>query len=159
MHLRIELLNPDRNTGVYEDDVLAPVNYKMDWIFASVMVASPLLWCELHGLSAERKTELKNIIPLWKEYRKELLTSTVYPVGEQPDGFRWSGYFTSGSGVRHLIAFRDCARESEYTFELPGEVSGEAVRLYGTGALIGRDGKRITVRLPERRSFMWFRFA
>ncbi len=157
VNLRMEILNPDRNTALYEEDILAPVHYSMDWIFASVMVSSPLIWCELHGLSNTRKEELKRIIPVWKTYREELHTSVIHPAGEQPDGFRWSGYFASGRGAQHLIVLRDCAEDSEHTFTLPEPFSGTAEKLCGNGGIQKINGREITIRLPEKRSFVWFR--
>ncbi len=155
----MELLNPDRHPEMYIGDRLAPSLYSMDWIFASVMLASPLLWCELHGLSEQRKAELKPIVKVWKQYRQELHTSVAEPVGEEPDGFNWSGFLLKNGPVRHLILFRDNTSSDSYTFHLPEAVSETFSMIYGsTGASFhASDKQKIEVYLPEPRSFLWLR--
>lgn len=95
VRLRFECLNPKRNMDKYRNDPLAPAGYPLDWIFASVMAASPLIWCELSGLSAESRAELGRILPVWRGFRDELHAGVAYPVGPCPDGTTTSGFFTT----------------------------------------------------------------
>jgi len=154
--LRMEVLNPLRNQEKYNGDPLAPSNYPADWIFASVMVASPLFWCELSNLEAKTVAELGNIIPIWKKYRKVLHTGNVIPLGNCPDGTTMSGFLIEPENKEtpaHLLVFRDiCCTED--VFKIQWE-STKIQHLAGTGEA-SINNSEVTITLPAGASYGWF---
>lgn len=158
--LRMEWLNPARNTEKYARDPLAPAAYPVAYVFASIMVASPLLWCELSNLSAPVKAALADIIGIWKKWRQELHTGVVYPIGQEPDGAAWTGFLVDGGDHLHLISLRECAPQPSFQYILPAGIaplsSAGIEHLAGEGALELREGG-LAVSLPEQKRFGWWR--
>ena len=162
VRLRFECLNPERNREKYGNDPLAPYHYRMDWIFVSVMVSSPLLWCELSGLSEKSRLELKKILPLWRNFRDELHAGVAYPVGPCPDGTTTSGFFTTTAdeSICHLILLRDLDCEETREIELPVKLTEYSVTtIAGEGRFEPAGKRRIRCTLPETRSYLWLRFS
>lgn len=162
VRLRFECLNPKRNMDKYRNDPLAPAGYPLDWIFASVMAASPLIWCELSGLSAESRAELGRILPVWRSFRDELHAGVAYPVGPCPDGTTTSGFFTTTAdeSTCHLILLRDLDAAPEREFELPVRLSEYAVTtVMGEGSVKPAAEKRLRCTLPPCRSYLWLRLS
>ncbi len=156
--LRLELLNPDRNPQLYTGDPLAPARYTMDWLFASVMLASPLLWCEMQHLAPTRRRELKSIVPLWKQYRRELHHATVLPFGDEPDGYAWSAFAVRSDAATHILVFRDNAPASEARLALPVPLAGDIHTIAGNGTA-AIDGTILHITLSSPRSFLWLRLT
>ncbi|MBS1370455.1 MAG: hypothetical protein HPZ91_10920 [Lentisphaeria bacterium] len=162
VRLRFECLNPERNREKYADDPLAPYHYSMDWIFASVMVSSPLIWCELSGLSEKSRADLKRIMQLWKSFRDELHAGVAYPVGPCPDGTTISGFFTTtpDEAICHLVLLRDLDPEETREIDLPVKLTEYAVSIVaGEGRFEVAGKRRINCTLPEKRSYLWLRLA
>ncbi len=159
LHLRMECLNPERNQEKYGNDPLAPVHYPMDWIFASIMVSSPLLWCELSSLSPHCREELKRILPLWKQYREELHGGDCLPIGDCPDGTTTSGFLTMSDdrSVCHLLLLRDLDTDASHTYSLPISCEEYDIEiLTGNGSSEVVSGQ-IRCTLPDQRSYLWLR--
>lgn len=162
VRLRFECLNPERNREKYRNDPLAPCLYPMDWIFFSVMAASPLIWCELGSLSERCRNDLKRIIPLWRKYREELYSGVTLPVGPCPDGTTTSGFLAvpPDGSFCHLLLLRDLDPESEHEFRLPfSPADGRCEFLAGTGGWEAAGGTRVRCSLPGERSYLWLRFS
>ena len=162
VRLRFECLNPERNREKYRNDPLAPCLYPMDWIFFSVMAASPLIWCELGSLSERCRNDLKRIIPLWRKYREELYSGVTLPVGPCPDGTTTSGFLAvpPDGSFCHLLLLRDLDPESEHEFRLPfSPADGRCELLAGTGGWEAAGGTRVRCSLPGERSYLWLRFS
>lgn len=161
--LRIEWLNPERNRELYKNDPLAPAECPVEYVFAGIMVASPLIWCELSSLSAAVKEHLAAAIHRWKPWREELHTATVYPVGEEPDGGSWTGFLAvqEEKKVAHLIALRQCTPQTEYTFRRPAtcpEFREDAIQNLGGAGNLHIDSDGLRVQLQKQKSFGWWRF-
>ncbi len=162
VRLRFECLNPERNQEKYRNDPLAPIHYPMDWIFFSIMAASPLIWCELASLSERSRAALRRIVPLWKKYRGELYCGVTLPVGPCPDGTTTSGFVTIPpvGEAAHLLLLRDLDSEPEHEFELPFELSGRRCEVIaGDGACDVTGIDRVSCSLPEERGYLWLRFT
>ena len=102
--MQMEVLNLRRNKDKY-DDILAPDNYDIDFVFASVMVANPLLWMELQGLDDDSRQKLSKIIDVYKKYRDDFIS--VIPILDEPDGFSITGFKILGKANNYLILIRD----------------------------------------------------
>lgn len=159
--LQAEFLNCRRNAGKYEGMPFAPRLYRIDYLFGTVMAANPLGWMELSGLSEEDARTLAGIVKIFKTYAGELFESQVIPIGECPNGKRFSGYFCRcrPKGYGHALLFREQTEEPGHLFELPDPVSEEGISLIYASAPCGFEaaGRGILARFSEVRSFIWLR--
>jgi len=131
VRLRMEFLNRNRNAALYEGDPLAPMVYPADWLFASVMVASPLAWFEVSELPESETALLAPLIAIWKQHRAALHGGAILPVGSCPSGASCSGFFSQSANGNegYLIALREpCAPEStSWTLPIDGLWTAEVL--------------------------------
>lgn len=113
--LQMELLNHKRNQNCYHD-ILAPVHYDADYLFASVMVSNPLLWMEVSGLDADTVKRLAKIIAIYKRYRGNF--RTVYPILEKPTGFSRTGFMIKGETHDYVLLFRELSEKEEFPYKI-----------------------------------------
>ena len=161
--LQMELLNTRRNTDKYEGVLFAPNTYSPDYLFATVMVANPLFWMEMTNLAEEDAENLAKISAVYKDYKAELFHSRVVPIGNRPDGMNFSGYFCECSDTKtyNLILFREAAKCDTFTFKLPKDIShlkGEVI-YQNANSEYNINGKQITIKFSQKRSFVWLRFS
>lgn len=147
--LRMEFLNPYRNVDTYGDDPLAPVRYRPATLFAMVMVASPLAWFEVSNAPAEFRAEVAELVEVWKEHRAALQAGPILPIGEEPDGWTWSGFLSHrDTGPVHAIVFRPLGENDTWSLDL-GRTDVSSVRwLSGHGRARVVDG-RLEVQIDE----------
>ncbi|MDR0902875.1 MAG: alpha-galactosidase, partial [Opitutaceae bacterium] len=141
MRLRMEFLNAERNDALYAGDPLRPSLYKAEYLFASVMLASPLAWLENTGLSEDYINTLKPLVTLWKQWRAEFYNNDALPVGAPPDGYSWTGFaiITPGAVASHVLMFRESAANDRQPVGLPAGITLAP----GYRLLAGQGGARI----------------
>ena len=161
--LQMELLNVRRNRDKYEGMPFAPDTYSMDYLFASVMVANPLVWAELSGLSDKDAALLGRIIAIYKPYQSELYSCRVFPVGERPNGMRFSGFqCVSRDGQSgHILLFRETTAADSYTFELPRTISSDSIETVYQSAEVDVEvgEKEVKAIFSKPRSFVWLKYS
>jgi hypothetical protein len=90
--LQIEFLNLWRNADAYRaDDPLAPVRIPFDYAFAITLVAQPLAWFEASGLP-EEAFAIAPLVRLYRELQPQIHAGHILPIGDEPDGHRWTGF-------------------------------------------------------------------
>ena len=156
---QFELLNPELCQDKYgKDDPLRPELYDIDYLFASVMFSNPLFWMETQYLSDNCREKLKNIVPLWRMYRDEILNSDVYPIGEEPSGASMTGFVAESDGVIHLLLFREHTDRESFTFDIGNNIGEEAELVQSnTEVSFTKDGGRISVKFGKKAAYAWFR--
>ena len=148
--LQFEALNPRRNTQLYAPgDEFAPDYYDMDYLFAAVMTASPLIWMEMSHLNEEDSRRLKAIIAVYRAHRDDFASGDIAPIGEEPDGQSLTGFKIDCGGRGYLLLFRESTDRD--AFALPEELVGARMSLLCSNADIelNADG----VRLGKRRAY------
>lgn len=158
LRLRMEWLNNVRNTEKYADDPLAPANFRPDYLFATVMFASPLGWFEVSTLPATYFAEAGPLIATWKQHRDAVFAGTILPIGAVPDGVSWTGFAAIAPDRQsgYLLLFRELSPEAEATMELPLLEVSSCEILGGQGELeIGQGRVRVTI--PALRRFVFAR--
>ncbi|MEA4889830.1 MAG: alpha-galactosidase [Clostridiaceae bacterium] len=116
---QFELLNNRRNRELYGDDPLAPAAYTPDYLFAVVMMANPLFWMELSGLSGEDRACLAKIIAVYRRHSARLFTADVAPIGQCPDGASFTGFQAKENDCEgYLLLFREHTSADHYAFKL-----------------------------------------
>ena len=109
--MQFEVLNPERNKDKYTDD-LAPSAYDIDYIFASVMVANPLIWMEMSSLSEDNLNKLQSIISVYRKFRNDFLY--VEPIGDTPDGFSLTGFRIYGKDNNYVILLKELTERCDF---------------------------------------------
>ncbi len=159
--LQMELLNKRRNAEKYEGLPFAPSTYGADYLFAIVMPANPLMWMEMTNLNDEDSELLTGIIKLYKAYSSEIFSSRVIPIGEEPNGMSFSGYFCRNEAERsvHLLLFRETTEEDTYTFELPERVKQDGGELIYKSDDVSAEitPESVSVKFEQCRSFVWLK--
>ncbi len=117
---QFELANPDLYPEMYRDeDPFAPSKYDMDYLFASVMVSSPLFWMELQHLSEKRKAELAPLMKIWREIRKDLADADIIPIGDEPTGRSFTGFHIKRPhGRSYLLLLREVNDISSFDYKI-----------------------------------------
>jgi alpha-galactosidase len=165
---QFEVLNNRRNVDKYGNDLLAPKNYSIDYIFATTMVANPLMWMEMCNLSEEDKEVLAKVISVYKRERKAMYVCEVLPIGDMPDGASFTGFQLKLNDTEgYFLFFREHNSESEYEYRVH-DVSSKALKcevLYSNADVnkvhissVVSASNRLTVGLPEMRSFAFVKY-
>jgi alpha-galactosidase len=166
--LQFEVLNHRRNPQKYGDDPLAPANYSIDYLFASVMVSNPLLWMEMQHLSPEDRRKLAEIVCVFRKEREHLRNAEVLPVGKLPDGTAFTGFQVIVDATNgYLILFREYTGDSNYRFtlhDLAGKnleieilASNLAASNFAVGDKVDSEG-RLDVELRQPRSYVFLKY-
>ena len=109
--LQMEVLNNKRSENLY-NDILAPSQYDIDYIFASVMAAKPLMWMELSSLDDDNIKRLKKIIAVYKKYRDDF--EKIIPIGDKPSGFSLTGFKILGKKNNYVILLREMSEDDSF---------------------------------------------
>jgi len=129
-------------------------------LFASVMFASPLGWFEVSNLPSDYIEQVAPLVAMWKEHRAAMHGGTITPLGDAPDGTRWTGFASRGAdGGGYLLIFRELNDQPEATIDVP--FTGEKLMvtmLAGTGDVAVSRG-RAQVQIPQPRQFVWVRLS
>jgi alpha-galactosidase len=159
--LRMEVLNPRRNSELYTDDPLAPHNYSIDHCFAMVSVACPLGWFECSGLHPDDAESLRNIVSVWKGKRANgLLDAWVGPIEACPGGDSWTDFIAESKDgntawlwlFREPLAKEDCHIQTN----LPAADWG-ITQLAGTMSNLRCSDGMIQASAPNT-AYGWWRF-
>lgn len=149
---QFEIMDCRKNAGCYPpDDPLAPANYDMDYLFASVMLANPLFWMSMQALEPQDVLRLRNIIGIYKAHRAALHAQRITPLGDMPDGASFCGF---SIGARYLLLFREWTRQDEYVYRtvLPEKA---ALRVLASNAevVLSRRTEGLSARFSRARAF------
>ena len=138
--------------------------YSPEYIFATVMMANPLLWESLARVTPESRAVMKSVISLYKQHRHAIYSGCIFPIGDMPNGASWTGFQShdpkTGSG--YLIAYREDNPDGEHRFHpkfltVPTRfesVTDDAPALTWTSPEEGTE-----VCLPTERSFRLYRYT
>ena len=163
VRLRMEFLDPKQHADRYAErfpaSPLRPELWSGDAVFATVMVASPLAWMEMHGLHPETVAEMSKIIAKWKLERDRIHTGDTFPVGLKPDGFSWTGFVTSAQGGKggYALLFRECSDEQSFSLDLLPYFSASRVALLSGGGSARLDKQTLVVEGPKKLGYLWLK--
>lgn len=152
VRLRMEFLNNTRNAHLYAGDRLAPSGYSPAYLLATVMLSSPLAWCEVSNLPDEYVRQVSSLVRVWKAHRERIFTGRITPIGQQPDGTSWTGFAAAcDDGGGYLLVFRELNDLPTYTLRtslLPS--LGTRVSILGGhgGVSSGADGFEVNIGTP-----------
>lgn len=153
---QFELVNPDLRTVPYpEGDVFVPALYDMDYLFASVMLANPLIWMEMQFLSQERRADLKKIMAVWKEHRDALSKADVLPIGEKPSGRSFTGFYADSNEGKYLLLFREVTDNDSAVITAPVAAGDVEILAANADAKVTLEDGQIRVSLSKPRAYVF----
>ena len=81
------------------------------------------------------------------------------PIGQRPNGMRFSGFQCVTAGSCHMMLFREETSETDYVFKLPASIAGmEIAELYSSAPVVWAVcGGDVRVSFAQPRSFVWLR--
>jgi len=156
---QFEVLNPRRNTELYGDDPLAPDKYDIDWLFASVMAANPLIWMEMQHLTETDTEALRKIIAVYREHREAMAAMPVNPIGELPNGVNWSGFHWTKGKSGYLTLFRGITDKDTYTFDLPCTGSKYTLLHSNTDVSVQEIEGGLRVTIGKKRGYAFLQYT
>jgi alpha-galactosidase len=166
--LQLVFLNPQRNRAMYGIDPLAPAHHSMDYLFATVMVASPLAWMEMQHLTDPDRALLARVVAAYKKEREALFDAEVVPVGAEPNGASFTGFqMISDAKSGYLLLFRESTSGPDGAFDLVdlGATELETELLYANGPPDGvtlpthtGEGGRLPVKMAHPRTFAFAKY-
>ncbi len=122
---QFEVTNNELFEEKYKGNILRPALYPIDYLFASVMVANPLMWMELSGLSAESIQKLQKIISVYKNIREDFANAFITPMGGKPNGFKETGFMVKAqNGNAYAICLFEPLSIGEIAWEMPEGFTG-----------------------------------
>jgi hypothetical protein len=164
--LQIEFLNKWRNRDKYPvNDSLSPSAYSFDYLFAVTMPGQPLAWMETRNLPAEAYSTAA-LIATYKKYWKAWHHGMIFPVGQEPSGYSWTGFqsFTPGNSAEgFVLVFRENNEAAAHSMKLmnlePGQYRFE--RIAGSGQSFTAPvtaGKTVSFALPQKQRFAFYHY-
>jgi len=160
--LRMEFLNNARNVEKYVHDPLAPSHYDPDTLFATIMFSNPLGWFEVSNLPGFYLKSVSKLVRIWKMHREDLFGGTILPIGQEPDGFSYTGFMSLSEAHDHgyVLIFRELHPQAQFSIELPniglGDCTWELLTSKGT---IESRGDILCVSIPKWLGFLFARFT
>lgn len=160
VRLRMEFLNNTRNGEKYGEDPLAPSHYRPDYLFATVMFASPLGWFEVSNLPEEYFGEAAPLVQVWKEHRTAIFGGRILPLGEAPDGAAWTGFASVASDGQsgYILLFRELNDQEQWSCPAPLFAAGEfTCQVLGGRGNLTLSGNQVVASIPRAQDFLFAR--
>ncbi len=104
--------------------------YSPEYLLATVMMANPLFWESLAGVSEESRKALKPAIALYKQHQAAIYAGHIVPIGDMPDGTAWTGFQSHNRKTGRGVLAGVSGGQSGGVAAVPSEVPGrpDAVR-------------------------------
>lgn len=165
---RLQIEFPDAQKAVkkiYEGEIY-PASFSQEYITSISLFANPLFWGNPSECSAKAKAAIKKILALHKKHREEIFAGIIFPIGQKPTGYSWSGLqsHNTAKGAGFIAAYREFNKKDRYRFGLKflnkckihlqclsHDEEERTVPIGNNGAL--------TLRLPEKNSFRLYRYS
>ena len=159
---RFQIEMPNRLLGIgsyKENDILAPMNYTQDYLFAITMFACPLLWTEMSNLEKDDLETLAKITKIHKSIKKDLANLDVKPIGQEPFGVNFTGFTAlDEKGKGYVLLFRDCTKSDTFVFENVLTEDSQLELMYSNFDVNAKKyGKNVEFTAQKPRSFGLFR--
>lgn len=161
--IQVEFLNKWRNQEKYANDLFAPANYSMDYLFAITMAGQPLAFMDVSDLP-ENAFESPDIIMKYKNIQHEFHKGMILPIGHEPTGKSWTGFQSANDNQGFLLVFREFNKNEKEEIKtwLEKGVKLELTPVLGYGKkerqTVGNNGN-LSVRLPKENSFVLYKYT
>ncbi|MDB4584676.1 hypothetical protein N9164_16115, partial [Draconibacterium sp.] len=104
--------NPSRTNPQFSD----ANQHSQSYCALSAFMAAPSCFMLTQLLEPAERAELKKIIAIYKENRKEIFESYVFPIGDEPNNASWTGFQMVHPEKKsgYLMVFRELNNKEEY---------------------------------------------
>ncbi len=155
VRFQFEIVNPDLNRESYSaGDPFAPSLYSMDYLFASVMVSSPLFWMELQHLPEGRRRELKPLLDVWRSIRENFADADIIPIGDEPSGRSFTGFHIKRTGgVSYLLLIREVNDADSYSYRISTDATSARVLMSNADVKVNLQNGIVNAELSAERSY------
>lgn len=105
--------------------------YSHAYCTAITLMSSPLFFCETHFYDDAARAQIRPLLAAYKKVREDLFRGLIHPLGEKPDGSRWTGFECAlPEGDRgYLTVFREARNPaSSHAFTLT-HLAGQTLEL------------------------------
>jgi hypothetical protein len=114
--IQIEFLNKWKNREVYQNDLFAPANYSLDYLFAITMPGQPLAFLDATGLP-ENPFNTPDLIKKYRQIQHDFHQGMILPVGKEPSGKSWTGFQSIKKSEGYLLVFRELTENKQENLE------------------------------------------
>ena len=168
-YTRLQLLQVEvPNRGMFNEEFyrknksyhVMPNCYSQKYWAAVAMFANPLLWFAPSQLNDECASDITEMVELHKKYRSDIFAGDIIPIGAEPDGRAFTGFWSRRENAGMIIVYREYGCSLDYDLiDLPGvDVTAEFELVAGNGCVKAEDGKwRVTI--PEAAGFAMFKYS
>ncbi len=103
--LQLHWQNTSRTNPDYSDAYLHSQSYAA----MSALVGAPSCFMLTQLLKPEERTELKQLISIYKKHRNEIFDCYIFPIGSEPNNASWTGFQISSpdKSFGYLMVFRE----------------------------------------------------
>ncbi len=104
--------NPALTNPMFSD---APL-HSQSYCALTAFMAAPTCFMLTQFLKPGERDELRKIIKIYKENRKEIFESYIFPIGSEPDNSSWTGFqaFHPDNRAGYLMIFRELHNQNQH---------------------------------------------
>lgn len=165
--LQMEFVNTEIKRDNYPaDDPLVPAKFGTEYSCAITLFANPLCWLEVAQLAEADKKRLAQLLHVYRPHQEAILRGRVYPIGEEPSGFSWTGLQSvTGKKSGYLMIFREATPRATGNFILRGVKPGATLKLEqlaGAGRFQRLKADKqgaVTIALPRPRAYAFLKYT
>lgn len=137
--------------------------YSPEYLLATVMMANPLFWEALAGVSEQSRNALKPAIALYRQHQAAIYEGCILPIGDMPDGTSWTGFQSHNpeTGGGYLLVLReDNPKQSRrfYPKFVRTTTRFESVTDDSPALTCNASDEGVEVALPHPRAFRLYRY-
>ncbi len=137
--------------------------YSPEYLLATVMMANPLFWEALAEASEESRAAMKRAVALYKQHRQGIYSGAIFPIGDMPDGFSWTGFQSHNPKTQsgYVIFYREDNEDESHTFQLKHLTQPtQFISVTDSSPAITCDCPTdgVEIALPAKRAFRLYRY-
>lgn len=160
--IMIEFLNKWKNQEVYGNDLFAPANYSLDYLFAITMPGQPLAFLDA-GELPDNPLDSPDLIRKYRKIQHDFHQGMILPIGDEPSGKSWTGFQSIKGKEGYLLIFRELTsnkQEDVSTYCEPGSLI-EFTPVLGDGRKFRRKinaSGTVSIQLSQTNSFVLYKY-
>jgi alpha-galactosidase len=126
------------------------------------LFAQPLAWLEASNLP-DSAYNVSDMLVGYRKVQHDIHRGVILPIGEEPNGFSWTGFQSLLGDEGYLIVYRELNEKHRYLLKtyLPpnAEVRFSHILGHGKSFIASTDDEgNVEFTLPDRHSFALYRY-
>ena len=136
-----------------------------DYVTAIALMSSPIFFQETRYYSPEARSQVRELLAIYKQHRAAMYDGYVFPIGQEPDNLSWTGFqnHQPSSNCGYLTLFRErLNRSSQGNFRL-NFVEGATLKVTNlvtgeSSVLSVDDDGDVSFSIPEAPGFLFLHY-